>query len=405
LLGIVLATSVAVDLSALDASARERLDAERLHGQLVVRLAEEGHGVRDPSQPTSYRIELHMASARTVRIRAVGAETRSELLALGPRRVLHLAIVQRVLVLLDDLPPAPAGAAILPRVFIHYPARTDEEAANRTYGSVAVQLIARGFELVGSPGRADRSVCVSPDGQQVWLPTGPAPGRCDPAGEVDDAGEVGAAGDMVVPTSIGSFGEMVSALMAVPEGAPRAAVRRRSATPSLVLARASADRDPRAGWTLAASTGAAMRFPPTGRETDPSLALTVRFGREAGPCAAATARFSVAPGDGSPLLGMTAAAGPGWRLGTGLVSVGAFALAGGMLHRSEYAPWGPMKSWAWVVLAPLDVSARVVGSWRVHGTALAGLVGEGSLPLSDRELDRWGDGRVAAFEAGMSVTF
>src|SRR5688500_16118904 len=102
-LGVLLATSAAVDLSALDDAARAQLDADRLHGQLLVRLAEAGHDVRADSGPTSYRIELRMGGDDRVELRAVGAVERSVELALGARPVLHLELIQRARLLLKEV--------------------------------------------------------------------------------------------------------------------------------------------------------------------------------------------------------------------------------------------------------------------------------------------------------------
>lgn len=410
-LGIVLATTVAVDLSALDGAAWARLDADRLHAQLVVRLAEEGYAVRAPSQPTGYRIELRMASARRVRIRAIGAGERSEELAVGPRRVLHLAVTQRALVLLEDLPPAPVSEGSAARVFLHFPSRSDDEAANRLYGGVALEVIRRGFVLVGAAGPTVRQVCVSPAGEPVWLEGG-APDRCAGSEIGDEIAGSEAPRDQPVRES---FRERLVETMASLESAVRSRPRRtpsssspggRPAPAHVEFAREASEVAPGPiFWTLGASAGAVVRRSYSGTETHPGAALTLRAGRTAGLCGAATARSSYGEVGGFQVLSIAAAAGPGWCVGSGAISFGAFFLVGATLHRDGYSGKALAGSWSWTLLAPLDLSVRVADSWRVHLIGVAGIVEDNAIQVNEDDLTLWRNDRIAALEAGASVTF
>lgn len=381
-LGLLLAATVAVDLSSLDAGARSWIDADRLHGQLLVRLAEDGYGVRDPSGPTAYRVALDVSPEQHVVVRVMGAGERSDRLTAGPRSVLHLEIVQRVLLLLAELPPSPSAPAALPSVFVRFPARPDEEEANRVYGLAAVRLVEGGFELVGAADRASREVCISPDGALLdCSPTGsPLPFIASP----DAALPAAAAG--TAPTE--SLAEMLAA--DDPIDGPSVEVRVELGEPP----------DP-AEWLLGASTGTLWR----GKHVDPTIGLSARLGPEEGFCASIRAHITGDSPGGLEVFEAIAAAGPGGRIAAGRFTVEASVLAGVFAHFFWPSHRNHYRRWDWVVLLPLDLSTSLGGSWRFHGTAALGLAEEGH-PVHGRDRTIWHRRpNLAAFDVGLSLEF
>jgi hypothetical protein len=373
-LGLVLATTVAVDLSGLDTVARARIDADRLHGQLLVRLAEDGYGVRAPSGPTSYRLDLRMPSEERLLLRVTGAEERTDELVAGPAPVDHLAIIQRALQLLDEVQPSPASTSVLPTVFVGFPARTDEEAANRSYGRMAILVVEGGLELVGTPGRAERLVCSSSAGDPIWLPADRAHGGCA-AAATDAASGRPPARQWSLPMMTGASGTPLG-------GADAGASQRAVAAPRLELARAWSGRAPdRPGWLLGASTGFLVR----GIEVDPTLGLSLSFGSDEGFFGSAIGRMTGASPGRLEVFEAIAAAGPGGRVTAGRLTFQASAVAGVFFHHFWPSGENTYRRWDWIVLLPFDLSVRLNESWRFHGTASLGLAEEGHVKyLKDR---------------------
>jgi hypothetical protein len=393
-LGLVLATTVAVDLSGLDAAARARIDADRLHGQLLVRLAEEGYGVRAPSGPTSYRLDLRSSPDRRVLLMVTGAEERSDELFAGPAPVHHLEIIQRALLLLDEVQPSPASPAVLPTVFVRYPALTDEEAANRAYGRMAILLVEDGFELVGTPGRAERLVCISSAGDPIWLPSDRAHGDCAAAAKDAESGQPPAK-QWSLPMMTGASGTLLGR-------ADAGASTRAAAATRLELARAwYGGPQERPGWTLGASTGFLVRGP----EVDPTFGLSLSFGSEEGFFASAIGRMTGASPGRLEVFEAIAAAGPGGRVTAGRVTFQASVVAGVFFHHFWPSRESTYRRWDWIVLLPFDLSVRLNESWRFHGTASLGLAEEGHFKYIDNRFVWHRRPDMIGLEIGLSRDF
>lgn len=171
------------------------------------------------------------------------------------------------LALAPEVPPAPTRPRALPRVFVEFPVQADRESANRMYGSAAVAVVERGFELVGAVRRAQFLVCLSPAGEPMWLST-EAAGRCDP--------------------------HALAAAMPWSAMARPASSAVASAQPSQVLRGAEGGRlagggaSAPLGWRLGLAGGVMAR----GNHLDPSLALSLRLGRDDGLCGVVLGRFT-----------------------------------------------------------------------------------------------------------------
>jgi hypothetical protein len=411
--GILLAASVAVDLSGIPADAQARLDTDRLHGRLVVRLAEEGFAVRAASAPASYRLELSLSPAGNAVLRVVGERERREDIPAAPRPVFHLELIQRALVLLDQVPPAPTRSPPLPRVFVRFPSRADRETANRLYERAAVGVIEEGYELVGSIERADRLVCISSAGAPVWL----APGAgCDPPRAPASKSRTVAAAPERAPA--------LPAAMPSPrrEGQPASTDRSaKSMTLAAIDAPASSpvprrierEADPSESGSIGLMLGTSAGLVARGDGVDPSSALWLRIGGDRGFCAVLTGRVTPVDGHGFDLIETSAAAGPGWRFGLRRITLEA-SLLGGLL-RQRYQRWGEPADLvrSWLFVAPIDLSLRLGRSWRLHGAILPSLTKEERFfpgPWEGRRApnttEGWANGAFQlAFDAGLSFTF
>jgi len=449
--GILLAASVAVDLPPLGPLEGARLDAERLHGHLLVRLAEAGYGVRSASSPANYRVQLRMAAGDHASLRAVGAQVREadvELAAVPPP-VLHLEIVQRALLLLDQLPPETMPADDLPTVFVYFPTHAGDGSAVRSYERAAIALVERGFELVGTAADADRLACISPAGEPVWIAAGEAAARCEspgapplgkprpgeggpridspsvPAGSSPAPGvrgppPVGASRlhELVaeVPrwwqaqsegagagTSAGAgAGALAAGAGATGAGAAVAAGDRPALSPSQATVHEESHAAPaKSLWELGASTGVALRD----GAVDPIVEILLRRGRETGLTASATARATRSTRDGIDALELSATMGPGWRVVAGSLRLEASLQAGVLAY--QRGRWGDESApiWDWMLIAPLDISWRITPSVRVLVSAAYGLVGHDRTDRIGLDRDPTWSREHIALEAGLTFDF
>ena len=442
-LGILLATSVAVDLSPLDPLEGARIDAEKLHGHLVVRLAEAGYGVRSASAPADFRLELRVEASDRLSLRAVGAQVRQADVKLGDLApaVLHLGIVQRALLLLDGL-PSETTPADRPTVFIYFPAQAGDASAMRSYERAAIALVERGFELVGRPEEADRLACLSAAGEPVWMAAGETASRCHataaPALDSPRPGESGprvdsppaAAESSPAPVSReqpagapwlrelvaeaqqrwqaqARSGEHVTAglanagLASAGRATAEQATGDRPASSQVAVPADSSDAVAESLWALGASAGIMLRD----SAVDPVVNIRLRRGHETGFTLSATGRVTRSARDGIDALELGAAVGPGWRFVTGSIQFDASLQAGVLsFQRGRWGEDGPPQ-WDWMVIAPLDVSWRIGPSVRAHAAASYGLVGEERVEYGDFDRNATWSREHLAIEVGVDFEF
>ena len=353
-LGILLAASVAIDLTSLQPAARARVDADRLHGELLVRLTEQGYSARPPGLPTSYRIALRESSAETLVLEVSGAEQRSEELEVGASSVLHLAILQRAMILLVDLPPADTAPAHLASVHVRFRPRAGPDPDSRPYQRVAVMVVEDGFELVSQPDRAEWLVCatIDPGSASVWAGRGPAACEGPPDAVARSRGLDGDA-----------FADRVAALA-------RAALRGRDRADPSLLAEPTPDPPLRLQWTVATAGGGLARK----SGVDPLVGVSTQLGLESGPGAVVAIRMLWSGDDDLSVRELMATAGPSWRVSTGLATWTA-ALTGGVLHHRYRFPLDSKARTAytdWVVHASMDVALAIGRGWSVRAGGLAG---------------------------------
>lgn len=383
-LGILLAASVAVDLSSLETAARSRLDADRLYGELLVRLTEQGYSARTAHLPTSYRIELRASSPETVVLQVSGAEQRSEQIEVGPPAVLHLAVLQRAMVMLADLPPADSPPTHLASVHVRFRPPPGSEPDSRPYERIAVMVVEDGFELVSDPGRAEWLVCASVDGgaASIWAGRGPAACEGAPDAVVRSAGDGKA------------FADRVAGLARAALRAPQAAEASPTAAP---------DPDRSSGWAVAGSAGGLIR----GSEVDPIVALSTGLGPERGLGAAATVRGISASAGHIQVYELVAAAGPTWRLHTGPVAWTAAMTGGVLYHRYAYEEGSGSTGSRldWIVLAPVDASLTIGGGWSFRAGALAGRAAKQREHVADQTLLWYRSAWQLGLDAGLCFTF
>jgi hypothetical protein len=447
-LGILLATSVAVDLSPLDPLEGARIDADQLHGHLLVRLAEAGYGVRSASAPADCRLELRMGTGDRLSLRAVGAQVREADVELGDLApaVLHLGVVQRALLLLEGLPSGTI-AADRPTVFIYFPAQAGDASAMRSYERAAIALVERGFELVGKPEEADRLACMSAAGEPVWIAAGEAASRCRATAPALDPPRPGEGGPRIdsLPAAAESspapvpreqlaraswLREVVAearqrwqaqarsgeqaiathATAAQPTAAQAAALQATTEqatgdrpASSQVAARDSIGAVAESLWALGASAGVMLRD----SAVDPVVDIQLRRGHETGFTLSATGRVTRSAREGIGALELGAAVGPGWRFLAGSIQLDASLQAGVLAYQlGRWGEQGPPQ-WDWMVIAPLDVSWRIGPSLRARASASYGLVGEDRVEYVGIGFDRratWSREHLA-IEVGINFDF
>jgi hypothetical protein len=119
----VIATSITVDLTGFNATARALFDAETLHGVLLLRLTEEGYAIRPAPASATYRLALR-ADSRQLTV-VVNDHESGKRVALGPSlSLVHLEAAQRSVATLAEVPAGDAMVdAKLTPIFVQLDAR------------------------------------------------------------------------------------------------------------------------------------------------------------------------------------------------------------------------------------------------------------------------------------------
>ena len=155
---------VAVDVAELEAHPPDGVDVVRLHGQILLRLAEDGYQLVAPHVDADVRLRL-MPGSDEVRLEIEGSGSPQDAIKLGPEAVFRLEALQRASLavrdtLLDGQRQKPSRSTDLQTVGVRFAVAAKQPDAVWFLELLAIALVDADFTLASEHSGAKATLCL-----------------------------------------------------------------------------------------------------------------------------------------------------------------------------------------------------------------------------------------------------